>query len=105
LGGLLNLDEACIDVVRAVQPAKAAVSHDWRVRLSQPVRLDMATALGWQEAEIALPLDGERGGGGQIDFGVHAQLHHRERGLVLSGMVVPVLLGAALWVRTRHQAV
>lgn len=105
LQGLLNLDEAHIEAPAPLPVSQGEATADWRVVLSRPVRLDMGMALGWHEADVSLPLDGEPGDGGQTEFGLHAQLRHRERGLVLSGMVVPVLLGAALWVRTQHQAV
>lgn len=105
LQGLLDLDEACIDVLDAAASQEAAPPAEWRVVLSQPVQLDMAMAMGWHASDIALPLDGETNEDGQLDFGLRAQLLHRDRGLVLSGMIVPVLLGAALWVRTLHQAI
>ncbi len=105
LQGLLDLDEACIDMLTQASHHEFEHPPEWRVVLTQPLQLDLAMAMGWQGADIALPLHGESGEDGQLDFGVQAQLHHRERGLVLSGMVVPVLLGAALWVRTLHQAI
>lgn len=105
LQGLLNLDDARIESPAPLHAREDGVHADWRVVLSRPVQLDMGAALGWHEGDIDLTLDGERADGGPTDFGLHAQLRHRERGLVLSGMVVPVLLGVALWVRTQHQEV
>lgn len=105
LQGMLDLEEPCIDMLTAVTPVEGDSPASWRVVLSHPLQLDLAMAMGWQATDIALPLHGEAGEDGQFDFGVQAQLHHRDRGLVLSGMVVPVLLGAALWVRALHQAI
>lgn len=105
LQGLLDLDEACIEVLTIAAPHDGECFAPWRVVLTQPLQLDLAMAMGWQGRDIALPLHGEPGENGHFDFGVQAQLHHRDRGLVLSGMVVPVLLGAALWVRTLHQTI
>jgi hypothetical protein len=103
LHGLLEMGEACIE---SIVPSDAArTDKPWRVQLARPVSMDMPTALGWHDNDLALPLESVSGAGGQLDFGIHAELHHRQRGLVLSGLVVPVLLGAALWVRALHQSI
>lgn len=109
LWGHLRLNAGVIDLVRSVDDPEVN-GHDlssgggsaWQVRLARSVVLDLPVAMGWIKGTRAVSVDYSCDLDSLSEFGLSAQLHHPQRGLMFSGMVVPVMLGAALCVRAVH---
>lgn len=109
LWGHLHLNAGVIDLVSSVD-GREALEHDvtspggsaWHVHLARAVVLDLPVAMGWIKGARAVPVDYSCDLDSLSEFGLSAELRHPQRGLMLSGMVVPVMLGAALCVRAVH---
>lgn len=105
LWGHLHLNAGLIDLLQTVDTEAASQRRAqlsdgaWHVRLARPLVLDLPVAMGWVNGVRAVPVDYSCDQGSQSEFGLSALLHHPQRGEQLHGMVVPVMLGAALSVR------
>lgn len=108
LWGHLQLNAGVIDLVPSVdvdglnEDDAPALDSAWRVHLARSVVLDLPVAMGWIKGARAVSVDYSCDLGSLSEFGLSAELRHPQRGLMLSGMVVPVMLGAALCVRAVH---
>lgn len=79
-------------------PAQAdlVTPDEWAVFLARPLVMDLPTAMGWVPGADTIALDYSCDGLSASDFGLSVRLVHRSKGLQLSGLVVPVMMGAAL---------
>ncbi len=108
LWGHLHLNAGLIDLLQSVDTdaasrRRAQLSEGaWLVQLARPLVLDLPVAMGWIKGARAVPVDYSCDPGLQSEFGLSALLRHAQGGEQLNGMVVPVMLGAALSVRVAH---
>lgn len=106
--GHLHLDAGRIDLVH-VQDVLTDASQEtlitedvWHVQLSRRVKLDLPVAMGWVPGIKSVSVDYSCDEESQSDFGLSAQLRHHSKGLLLGGIVIPVMMGAALRVHAVH---
>lgn len=103
--GHLRLDPGLIELKERVPcPSTAAqdslLAHeDWSVQLARPLVMDLPTAMGWVPGADVIALDYSCEAMAQTDYGLSVRLVHRRKGLQLAGLVVPVMMGAALRLR------
>lgn len=103
--GHLRLDPGVIELKERV-PAQPEISQDcllaqedWSVQLARPLVMDLPTAMGWVPGADVIALDYSCEAMAQTDYGLSVRLVHRRKGLQLAGLVVPVMMGAALRLR------
>jgi hypothetical protein len=108
LVGHLHLDAGRIDL-HHVQDAPADLDQEpllvddaWQVQLARRVVLDLPVAMGWVPGVNTAVVDYSCDEASQSDFGLSAQLRHFRKGLLLRGIVIPVMMGAALRVHAVH---
>lgn len=106
LWGNLQLNAGVIELMPSMQTpgtqenAESLLSDAaWQVHLARSVVLDLPVAMGWIKGVQAVPVDYSCDSDWLSEFGLSVELRHEQRGLMLGGMVVPVMLGAALRVR------
>lgn len=97
--GLIDLLPSEVDMDAALQRRVHLSSGAWHVHLARPLVLDLPVAMGWIKGVRAVPVDYSCDQSAQSEFGLSALLRHSQRDVQLNGMVVPVMLGAALSVR------
>ncbi|HET8869533.1 MAG TPA: hypothetical protein VFM48_03740 [Aquabacterium sp.] len=106
--GHMRLNAGVIDLVQRTDVANHADQTDligvdaWQVELARPLTLSLPIVMGWVPGAQSVPVDYSCDQDRQTEFGLSAVLHHADRGVSVSGMVVPVMSGAALTVRTGH---
>ena len=106
--GHLHLDAGRIDLVHVqdvpVEVSQATLINEdvWQVQLSRKVQLDLPVAMGWVPGIKSVAVDYSCDEESQSDFGLSAQLRHKSKGLLLGGIVIPVMMGAALRVNAVH---
>lgn len=102
LWGHLHLNAGLIDLLQTADSEAVVQRHAqlsagaWQVHLARPLVLDLPVAMGWLKGARAVPVDYSCDQGLQSEFGLSAQLRHAQKGWLRHGLVVPVMLGAAL---------
>ncbi|MDE2076748.1 MAG: hypothetical protein KGI91_06695 [Burkholderiales bacterium] len=97
--GLIDLVQQSHDTAHADQGELLDVDA-WRVELARPVVLPLPVVMGWVPGIQSVPVDYSCDLDRPTEFGLSAVLHHVQRDVSVSGMVIPVMSGAALSVRT-----